>query len=216
MGQAAQIGPVKIPAVVGSGRRPSTLLHVQVIRSSIARHSAPTALAALAALVIHQVAYLLAFPIGEVRADQLTDHGHLATQWTIITPTAILAASWVVLRQVRQLGLAPNLRWTSLAALSTVMFVGQEAVEAVVQTGELATLISNPAALIGVALAPLVALSIAWVLREATEFIARLIERPTVVGFPHRSFPRPEADLRAADRSILGSSPRGPPLALRY
>lgn len=180
------------------------------VRSTTSRAVA-VPLAGLVALVMHQLAYLVAFPVGAVRAAELADHGHLTTQWALITPLAVVTAAGVILRQVRALRLAPTLRWRSLTVLSAGLFSAQEAIEAIVVAGTPSELWSNPALYIGLALAPLLAMTVVRALRQASELVARFL-RPPACPTPAARPPIPAADDRWTDLQELGAGcPRGPP-----
>lgn len=172
------------------------------------------ALAALVALLVHQLAYA-ALVLVAPHAGHVGDHGHLSTQWALVTPLAATAAAGLIVRQVKSLGLAPALDWRGLAVLSAVFFVGQETIESIVQTGGLTTAATNPATWIGVLLAPALALVVVTILRQASELAMRFLDGPPALPTPASALARP-ADNCAGCARILGPcSPRGPPRPIR-
>ncbi len=180
------------------------------------RHAAELALAALLALVIHQVAYLLAFPVAAVRADRLADHGHLSTQWALITPLAVMATAAFIVRQVRLLGLTPKLHTRPLALAGSTLFLIQEAIEAGLSTEGLTALVANPATAIGLVVAPFLAAGLVRALRQATELVARFLKVPVVAPPMTRVVPRPRALPHPQVLCLGATSPRGPPRLIRF
>lgn len=181
----------------------------------VTRHAALASLASLAALIIHQVAYLVAFPVMAARGDQLADHGHLAAQWALVTPVAVLAAAGYVIVQVRKLGFASHLRWQPLGAVAAALFVAQEAIELWVQGGDITTVIEHPAVLVGLVVTPFVAALVVRAIDETTEFVSRLL-KPTPADTPVSTTIPFWSDLPRPHHLWLGaSSPRGPPRPIR-
>jgi len=183
---------------------------------SLPEYGVLTALAALVALLVHQLAYLTAFPLLTLHADHVGDHRHLSTQWALITPLAVSAAAGVIVRQVRSLGLAPGVDWRPLALLGAGFFAGQEAIESVVQTGGLEAVAVNPATWIGLLLAPALARAVVAVLRQASELAARCLERPHAPALPACVVARPTDDRARTNRILGPCSPRGPPRLIRH
>lgn len=166
----------------------------------------------MGALVVHQLAYLLVYPVAAVRADALADHSHLSLQWALVTPTAVIAASTLVLLQVRSLELGRQLGRRRLGGLTGAMFLGQEIVEAQLNGENPLLVLTHPAAMIGVILAPLVALVITLVLGEASELVARFLRSPLpVAAIRSASVPRPKAVLAPRGRGFTCAPSRGPP-----
>ena len=181
----------------------------------VTRHAALASLASLVALIVHQVAYLVAFPLAAARADQLADHGHLATQWALVTPLAVLAAAGFIIVQVGKLGFASHLRWQPLGAVAAVLFVAQEAIELALRGDELAGVIEHPAVLLGLILTPFVAALVVRAIDEATEFVGRLLQ-PKPVAVPNSITTPSWIDvLRLPQRGLGSNSPRGPPRPIR-
>ncbi|MEE9415688.1 MAG: hypothetical protein V3V01_10415 [Acidimicrobiales bacterium] len=171
------------------------------------------ALAALGSLVIHQIAYLLAYPVLQPGGDELIDHSHMATQWAVVTPVAIVMAAVVVLRQARQLGLANPLHTTALASSAAFLFVGQEVIESLLAGRSLLGALSQPAIGFGLLIAPAVAWFIVRLLRSASIFVAEFIAitarfavATTPLFAPVGQWLTPSSPLPSA------SSPRGPPV----
>lgn len=180
-------------------------------------------LAALTSLVMHQLGYLLAIPaMGDtavggtaVGNTAVGDHGHLSAQWAIVTPVAVISAVVMILRQVRNLGVAPAFQSSRLAAVAGVLFVAQETTEALVAGQSIGSVASHPAVWIGLLLAPLVALAVVRLLRRVGDIVAESGRtRPFVPG-------RFVADLSVSHRVLMPASvfvcvaaPRGPPALL--
>ena len=180
-------------------------------------------LAALTSLVMHQLGYLLAIPaMGDtavggtaVGNTAVGDHGHLSAQWAIVTPVAVISAVVMILRQVRNLGVAPAFESSRLAAVAGVLFVAQETTEALVAGQSIGSVASHPAVWIGLLLAPLVALAVVRLLRRVGDIVAESGRtRPFVPG-------RFVADLSVSHRVLMPASvfvcvaaPRGPPALL--
>lgn len=175
------------------------------------------ALAALGALLIHQLAYLLATLFTSLPTGVNADHGHLGTQWALVTPFAVLAASVFVLRQVRNLHLGRGLQRLPLATLSGSMFLGQELVETHLGGDNPLTVLTHPAALIGLALAPLVAITISHLLAEASELVARFLRQTTPMNGRRAPVPpRPAGDAAPSLCDLSGTPSRGPPVVRHY
>lgn len=185
-------------------------------------------LAALTSLVMHQLGYLLAIPamgdtavggtaVGNTAVGNTAvgDHGHLSAQWAIVTPVAVISAVVMILRQVRNLGVAPAFQSSRLAAVAGVLFVAQETTEALVAGQSIGSVASHPAVWIGLLLAPLVALAVVRLLRRVGDIVAESGRtRPFVPG-------RFVADLSVSHRVLMPASvfvcvaaPRGPPALL--
>lgn len=174
------------------------------------------ALAALLALVIHQLAYLLAYPVAATRTDQLADHGHLSTQWALVTPVAVLAAAGFIIRQIRQLGLGRSLDARWLGVLGGSAFFVQEFIEAGLGPDGFGAVATNPAVWIGLAVTPLVAYGLERILHQATELVARLLDGPPPVDIIRAAtLPRPGDDPRLSGIQLAAVPARGPPRSLR-
>lgn len=130
------------------------------------------ALASLASLVVHQFAYLFAYPTVALRTAALGDHGHLSAQWAIVTPLAVTAAVAIILRQVRNLGVSSPFRARWLALLAGSAFLGQETIEGIGAGLTFAEIVTQPAIWLGVALAPMVSMVILRLLRRVGDFVA--------------------------------------------
>lgn len=173
------------------------------------RHAAPfLAVAALGALVLHQLVYLVLAGAGGLHLTG--EHGHLSTQWAVLAPAAVLGAAALVLRQIKQLGYQ-LVSAGRLATASGVLFLCQESIESTLAGNSGLSFLLSPAALLSVALAPLVGWTLVAALTTVAEAVAGFVAAisPTLVG----ADPAPIATFLAVDTSvILGQSPaRGPP-----
>lgn len=171
------------------------------------------ALGGLGALVVHQFAYLLAFPAVSSRTEALADHGHLNLLWALITPAAVAAAVGFVVVQARRLGLGTPRSTRRLGWWTGGIFLVQEVTEGIVGGQSLADLSSKPAILLGLVLAPVVAWVLRRVLNEASELVARFLAIPSVDLRPlTQAFAPsgPDVIRLGSERACL--SLRGPPV----
>ncbi|MEM7323694.1 MAG: hypothetical protein AAF531_11470 [Actinomycetota bacterium] len=172
-------------------------------------------LAALGALVTHQIAYLLA---GAVAGGNVavTDHGHLSVQWAVVTPVAVAAAALFIIWQLRSLGFRSNLSARSMGAMVGGFFVVQELIEGFVSGRSAVATMTHPAILIGIAIAPIVAWFIARLLSGVTELAARFVTGRPSLTFP-LSGPRLVPVPVSVRSQVVGgrSRPRAPPSRLR-
>jgi hypothetical protein len=192
----------------------------------LSRHAALAGLGALGSLVVHQLAYLLAFPSAAARAEALGHHDHLGPQWAVVTPLAVMAAAVFVLHQVRQLGLVGPTSPVGTGTVSTSgrrlalvilgLFVGQELLESLVLHPHGAAPWANPALFAGALLAPLVALAMDRFLGAASRVTARWLDRrPQLVTASAMVGPVPPPIRWVAP--LLGRpAPRGPPAVVRF
>jgi hypothetical protein len=176
------------------------------------------AIAALGALVVHQLAYVataglewLPHGFGPLVSD--LDHAHLSTQWALLTPVAVVGAVVLVLRQVRDLGYRSS-STTGIAAASSVLFLVQEGLEGWFAGSATGGLITTPVA-VGLLLAPIVGRVIVRLLADAAEVVARYPALPTMVFEaaqaalrPSNAVPQP-LTIRSVDPA------RGPPVRIR-
>lgn len=185
------------------------------------------ALAALASLVVHQLAYLLAYPVvslgsiaGIGNAGSFGDHGHVSAQWAIVTPVAVLSSVALILRQVRNLtsvrgGVSALVRPTSIAMIAGPMFVGQETIEGLLAGQSLGQVLTHPAVVLGIMVVPLVSMAIVRLLRRVGEIVA---QKATLrVEFPFATDSGVGAPRRVrVSSSVVGrvAAPRGPPVWL--
>lgn len=175
-------------------------------------------LGALVSLVAHQLAYLVAKPLVAMApalqhaSHGHLDHSHLSFQFALVVPVAAVAAAVVIIRWARRLGLGAGLRAHHLGAVGGLLFVGQEAAEAISQTGGLGAMAANPATFIGAFLAPIVALLAILLLRQASAVVARLLGPAHPPAFPTvRKLPHP---VDGVDMGRVGPGARlarGPP-----
>lgn len=172
-------------------------------------------LAGLVALVVHQLAYLAAYPVAEVRAEALVGHGHLPTQWVILTPLAVVAATVSILRQVRQLELGSDANWMTVAGGGMAVFAIQELVETQLRGEPLVALAANPVLWIGLGLAPIVAVAMVLALRQTSELIARYLRIPAPLPRPVRDLFGPSLILPIESTGLGSVAARAPPGSLR-
>lgn len=175
-------------------------------------------LGALVSLVAHQLAYLAAEPLVAVRpalghaAHGHLDHGHLSAQFALVVPLAAIAAAVVIIRWARRMGLGANLQAGRLGFVGGTLFVGQEAIEALSQTGGLGAMAANPATFLGALLAPIVAYLAVLLLRRASDIVARFLETPRPPAFADvRKLPRPSDGVDMGRIKPGARLARGPP-----
>ncbi len=176
------------------------------------------ALGGLVSLVAHQLAYLAAGPLAAIRPaighaghDHL-DHAHLPTQAALVVPVAAIAATVSIIGWARRMGLGTDLRVGHLGAVGASLFLAQESVEALSQTGGLAPMVSNPATFFGAVFAPVVAVLAVRLLRRASAAVARLLEPPPAPEFPDvRRLPRPADAVDSGRIARNANLARGPP-----
>lgn len=170
--------------------------------------------AALGALVTHQVAYLLA-AAADPGSGPLTDHGHLSLQWAIVTPLAVGAAAGFVVWQLKSLGFRSHLSAGHLGSMVVAFFLVQESLEGLAAGVSIGRLLQHPAIAIGVLMAPIVGWLLSRLLAGVTELAARLlatadlpspISRPLLVPLP--------VSCRSTGAGSP-SRPRAPPSTLR-
>jgi hypothetical protein len=179
------------------------------------KHATTTALGALGALVVHQLAYLVVAPAGPTRVAALAVHRHLPLEWSVVTPLAVLAAVAFILRQVRLLaaaGVVPDqISARQLTFTAAALFAVQEVIEAGLFRHNLSVLWTNPALGLGLALCPVVAVAVARFLRGTTELIARLWHRPRPAAIPRSRFVPMPLTVPSSPSRRAGCRPRGPP-----
>lgn len=178
------------------------------------------ALAALASLVVHQLAYLLAYPLGPLSIGNFGDHGHVSAQWAVVTPVAVLSAVALILRQVRNLtslrgGVPESVCPRTIAMIAGALFVGQETIEGLVAGQSVWQVLTHPAVLLGVLLVPLVALVIVRVLHRVGEIVAQKATIRFEFGFASDAGVVAPRHVRVIS-SVAGrvAAPRGPPVWL--
>lgn len=171
--------------------------------------------AALGALVTHQMAYLVAPALGSTAVT--TDHGHLPLQWAIVTPAAVAAVAGFIVWQLRSLGFRSDLSARSMAATVAGFFALQELIEGFVAGRSAVATLTLPAVLIGVVLAPLVAWGLVRLLSEVTDLAARFVGPRPVVSFPPAKPALIPVPVRYRSR-VAGarSRPRAPPSSRRF
>lgn len=170
--------------------------------------------AALGALITHQVAYLLVSLLGPSIAAP-TDHGHLSTQWAVVAPVAIGAAALFIVRQLRALGFHAIVSTRQLSGFVVAFFIVQELVEGLIAGVPIAELVRHPAIATGVLLAPLVAWLLVRILDGVGELAARFLTAPTPLFPPARPRLVPIPVRVRARIAGSPSRPRAPPSSLR-
>jgi hypothetical protein len=183
------------------------------------RATVEVALAALGALVTHQLAYL-AVSVLAIGVPSLSDHRHLSAQWAIVAPIAIgISGVWIA-KQLRSLGLSSSLAGSisvhRLGGLVAVLFLLQENLEGAFTGHGPAQVLAHPATTIGVVIAPLVALALRRLLLGTAELVARFISTESlfIPATPRRPdlVPVPVRSHRGSSRS----RPRAPPGRHRF
>ncbi|MEM9133791.1 MAG: hypothetical protein AAF962_19445 [Actinomycetota bacterium] len=169
------------------------------------------ALAALGSLVVHQLAYLAAYPVQATRAAQLADHGHLTTQFALVTPIAVVAAAAFILRQAKGLGLGAGLTARQLTVCTWLLFGIQETVETVLRGDPAWSVITQPAVVLGLLIAPLAAVGFRRMLQVVEDAVRQWYQRPTTAPLPRPRALRPVSDRPLAARFIPTGPTRGPP-----
>ncbi len=170
------------------------------------------ALAALGSLVVHQLAYLLVFPLEATRAARLADHGHLDVQWALVLPPAVVAVTWFILQQVRALGLGRRLHPGTLTGATVGLFATQETVETVLRGEAAWRVLANPAVVLGLVLAPLVAWAFVRMLGAVSDLVLRLRSVPVAAAVARRPAILPSSDRVPTSSFLLGTPTRGPPV----
>ncbi|MGI9612913.1 MAG: hypothetical protein ACR2QO_08400 [Acidimicrobiales bacterium] len=171
-------------------------------------------IAALGALVTHQLAYLVTSVLG-LQATSPSDHGHLSTQWAIVAPLAVGAAAGFVVWQLKALGFRAAVSIRQLSVFVAIFFLAQEAIEGLLEGLSLAQLLGNPALLAGLTIAPAVAWLLNRVLTGVTELAARLLAPASVLATAVRVIIAPVEIRFSTVRAGSPSRPRAPPFQLR-
>lgn len=174
-------------------------------------HLTLAALGALGSLVVHQLAYLAAYPVEAARAAQLADHGHLSAQFALITPVAVIAATGFILRQVHGLGLGRQISARRLTFASSGLFVIQETIEALMRGESPLALATNPAIILGLLFAPLVAFGFRRMLEVVERAVRRLCQVAPSAATARIVVLRPTSDRPLSVRFIPAGPTRGPP-----
>lgn len=170
--------------------------------------------AALGALVTHQLAYLVASLIG-LNFVTPSDHGHLSLQWAIVAPVAVGSTAAFIVWQLKSLGFRSVLPVRQLSALVVGFFLIQETIEGLAGGYSVADLATHPAIAAGVLIGPLVAWVMSRALAGVTEFAARLLARPLPVISVERLQLIPVPVRYSSSLVASPSRPRAPPSSLR-
>jgi len=174
-------------------------------------------LSALSALVIHQVAYLAALPFSS--PDPVTvlgNHNHLAAQWALTTPIAVLAAAAAVVSGLRRFGSIDTIDHRRLAIGSASLFAAQEVIEAISHSGGISGLGSMPSFYLGLLAAPLVALIMARAVHTVSQLAARLLSRTTFAVTQRSGHERPVIQVHLSNQFDACLPVRGPPSLLHH
>ncbi|MEM7276217.1 MAG: hypothetical protein AAF547_24295, partial [Actinomycetota bacterium] len=104
-------------------------------------------IAALGALVTHQVAYTAAagLPRFGIEVPAAVDHGHLSAQWVIVAPLAVAAIAAFIVWQLRNLGFRTTLSGRRLGGLVAGFFIVQEIVEGLLASRSVWSVLTHPA-----------------------------------------------------------------------
>ncbi|MEM8925613.1 MAG: hypothetical protein AAGD35_19075 [Actinomycetota bacterium] len=177
-------------------------------------HLTLAALAALASLVTHQLAYLAVYPVEATRVAKLADHGHLGTQWALVTPVAVVAASWFILRQIGDLGIGRGLSGRRLGGAATALFALQETLETTARGEAVWAVFTHPAIVLGLVLAPVVGWAFARMLGVVETAVRRLRSPAPTATFDRRrpTVHRPSSDRRPTILFLSSAPTRGPPV----
>ncbi len=168
------------------------------------------AVAALGALVTHQVAYLAASLAGS-ETSSASDHGHLPLQWAVVAPLAVAAMAGFVLWQLRVLGFRSHISTGRLAGWVVAFFAIQESIEGAVGGHSLIEVATYPAVVTGLLIGPMVAWAMGRVLTGVTRLAELLLGRSTEPT-PVASLPLVPRSVTARSAGALASSrPRAPP-----
>lgn len=147
-------------------------------------------IAALGALIVHQVAYFaapgLTAALG-VELPEAADHSHLSTQWAVVAPLAVVATAGFVIWQIRGFGFRSALSWRYLGGLVGGFFLVQEVIEGAVSGHSIASVLTHPAVLLGLVLAPLIGWVLSRALSGVTELARRLLSPPTPTPKPAKT-----------------------------
>ncbi|MGI9594641.1 MAG: hypothetical protein ACR2QK_00695 [Acidimicrobiales bacterium] len=170
--------------------------------------------AALGALVTHQLAYLAASVAGLSNAVS-ADHGHLSLQWAIVAPLAVGGAAALIVWQLRSLGFRSVIPARQLGALVVGFFIVQELIEGLAGGHSIAELMTHPAIAIGVAIGPVIGWLLSRVLAGVTELAARLLARPDFQAPAVRTKLTPIPIPYRSNGTASPSRPRAPPSPLR-
>jgi len=169
-------------------------------------------LAAVAVLVAHTLAYLLAYPSSLARETALTGHAYLGSLSAVVIPAALGALVWFAITAARRSGLhSTELRASHLALLQAVLFVTQEVIERA-GTPELGHLLGEPTLWLGLALQ----LPVAWVMVWAVGFGVRMARELLHPQRPIFSSPTPRLRVPLVAELFAAWMPtptpaRGPP-----
>lgn len=169
--------------------------------------------AALGALVTHQLAYLLV-PLLGFNAAAASDHGHISLQWALITPVAVAAMAGFIVWQLRSLGFRSALSARSLGLWIVGFFLIQESIEGVAGGHSLLELATHPAIAAGVVLGPIVGWLISRLLAGVAELAAKFLVRPSF-GVAPKAQLIPIPVRSKSVRVGSPSRPRAPPSSLR-
>ncbi len=169
---------------------------------------------ALGALITHQIAYLIVSLLG-LRFTTLSDHGHLSLQWAIVAPLAVGAAAGLIIWQLQGLGFRTAMSVRYLSGLIAGFFVIQETIEGLAGGLAPTEIMTHPAVLTGLAIAPLIAWLLSRVMTGATELVARLIG-DSDFGYPTERAVLIPVPVRDTSTNVGSRSrPRAPPSTLR-
>ncbi len=171
--------------------------------------------AALGALITHQLAYLAANSLAGFDPSSGPDHGHLPLQWTLVTPLAVGGAGCFIVWQLRQLGFQSLISPRKLSALVVAFFAIQELAEGLFDGRSALSTITSPAVLLGFGIAPAVAWLLTRLLRSVTELVAALLSGGRI--HPPAAGPLVPLPVHWTSASSVSTArPRAPPRLFQY
>ena len=172
-------------------------------------------LAALGALVTHQLAYTLA-PLSGSAPVAPSDHGHLSLQWAIVTPLAVAGVAALIVWQLKSLGFRSVVPARKLGALIVGFFLVQEMIEGLAAGHTAGGVLTNPAVVAGVIIGPLIAWLLSRVLAGVTDLAVRLLSPDAAPEPAVRQANGPQGTALASMLVRSASRPRAPPSLLRF
>lgn len=169
-------------------------------------------LAGVGILLVHQAAYTLTSLSGD---ESSIAHGHLQSAWLLASLGVLGALTRSILRSIRRRARGSVSELSLFAAIANG-YLSLEMAERVWDGQGAFTLFTEPVIWVGLALAPLVALALAWSLRSIETAIARFIDlRPQRLATTQRRLgftPLGYVGFPTQRRLLLTAPLRGPPI----
>jgi hypothetical protein len=162
----------------------------------------------------HLLAYALVYPRSDHRMEHLAATGHGTLPLHAICALSCAPAVVAVVAVLRLRGRAtpsPNARW-----LAAIQMLGFGLVESVERGSSAASILAEPAFLLGLVLQVVIALLAAWLVRVVTRAVSMLVARPDPNGkAPLRTLSPARGTARAVRFAFLVCSPRrAPPVSV--